>query len=56
MKPTVYIFRGAPASGKGTLVSGFCRMLPQPVVLIEQDVLRWGFHLIYLKIPDISDV
>ncbi len=46
MKPTVYIFRGAPASGKGTVVPKFCELLPKPVALISQDVLRWGFHRI----------
>lgn len=44
MKRPVYIFRGSPASGKGTLVPLFCKMLPQPVALIEHDTLRWGFH------------
>lgn len=55
MKPDVYIFRGAPASGKGTLLPKFCELLPQPVALIEQDKLRWGFHLINRKVADISD-
>ena len=55
MKPAVYIFRGAPASGKGTLLPKFCKFLPQPVVLIEQDMLRWGFHLVNRKVADISD-
>jgi predicted kinase len=55
MKPSVYIFRGAPASGKGTLLPKFCELLPQPVVLIEQDKLRWGFHLINRKVADVSD-
>lgn len=46
MKPHVYIFRGAPASGKGEIVPEIAKMLPKPVALIEQDKLRWGFHLI----------
>lgn len=46
MKPHVYIVRGAPASGKGTVMPEFARLLPKPVALIEQDKLRWGIHLI----------
>lgn len=52
---TVYIFRGAPAAGKGTVVPKFCELLPQPVVLISQAVLRWDFHSIGRKISDIDD-
>lgn len=55
MKPHVYIFRGAPASGKGTLLPEFCKLLPQPIALIEQDNFRWGFHLIGRNVPDITD-
>jgi len=54
MKPKVYIFRGAPASGKGTIVPKFAKLLPKPVVLIEQDKLRWGFHLIGRNISDVT--
>ena len=52
---TVYAFRGAPASGKGTLVPKFCELLSPPVAVIEQDKLRWGFHLVGRNIPDITD-
>jgi predicted kinase len=55
LKPCVYIFRGAPASGKGTIVSEFCKVLPQPVALIEQDKFRWGVHLIGRNVPDVKD-
>lgn len=55
MKPQVYILRGAPASGKSTLVRKFCELLPKPVALIEQDMFRWDLHLIGRKIPDLSD-
>lgn len=55
MKPVVYIFRGAPATGKGTIVPEFCKLLPKPVALISQDDLRWGFHLIGRTVSDISD-
>lgn len=54
MKPRVYIIRGAPASGKGTLASEFAKLLPMPVALIEQDKLRWGFHLIGRTVADIT--
>lgn len=54
-RPAVYIFRGAPASGKGTLLPKFCGLLPQPVALIEQDKFRWEIHLIGRRVPDISD-
>lgn len=53
-KPKVYIFRGAPASGKGTLVPEFAKTLPKPVALIEQDKLRWGIHLIGREVTDIT--
>lgn len=54
MKPHVYIFRGAPASGKGTIAPEFAKLLPKPVALIEQDKLRWGIHLIGRAIQDIT--
>ncbi len=55
MKPHVYIFRGGPASGKGTIVPEFAKLLPKPVALIELDKLRWGFHLIGRDISQIKD-
>lgn len=55
MKPVVYIFRGAPATGKGTIVPEFCKLLPKPVAFISQDVLRWGFHLIGRKVSEVTD-
>jgi predicted kinase len=54
MKPHVYIFRGAPASGKGTIAPEIAKLLPKPVALIEQDKLRWGFHLIGRSVGDID--
>lgn len=51
----VYIFRGAPASGKGVLAPEFARLLPKPVALIEQDIFRWGFHLVGRKVSDVSE-
>jgi len=55
MKPIVYIFRGAPASGKGTVISEFCKMLPRPIAFISQDVFRWNFHLIGRSVPEITN-
>jgi len=55
VKPHVYIFRGAPASGKGSITPKFCNLLPQPVALVEQDQFRWGLHLIGRNIPDIQE-
>ncbi len=52
---SVYIFRGAPATGKGTLVPEFCKLLPKPVALIEQDAFRWGFHLVGRQVSEVSD-
>ena len=54
MKPRVYIFRGAPASGKGTVVPEFAKLLPKPVALIEQDKLRWGIHLIGRSVEEVT--
>jgi predicted kinase len=54
MKSTVYIFRGAPASGKDTMTHLFCELLPKPVALISQDVLRFDFHGIGRDVMDIK--
>ena len=54
MKPQVYIFRGPPASGKGTIVPAFAQLLPKPVALIEQDKLRWGIHLIGRSVEEVT--
>jgi predicted kinase len=55
MKSIVYIFRGAPATGKGTVIPEFCKLLPKPVAFISQDVLRWDFHLIGRKVSEVAD-
>ena len=55
MQRMVYIFRGAPATGKGTVVPEFCKLLSKPVAFIEQDALRWGFHLIGRTVSEVSD-
>ncbi len=55
MPNNVYIFRGGPASGKGTITKEFCKLLGQPTALIQQDNLRWNFHLVGREIPDVTD-
>lgn len=55
MTKKVYIFRGGPASGKSTLSQLFCEQLDKPVALIEQDRMRWGFHVIGRDISEISE-
>jgi len=52
---SVYIVRGAPASGKGTLVPEFAKLLQTPVAHIDQDVFRWNFHLVGRQVSDVSD-
>lgn len=55
MSHNAYVFRGAPASGKGTIVPEFCKSLPSPVALIEQDKFRWGIHTFGREIADITN-
>jgi predicted kinase len=55
MSKQIYVFRGAPASGKGTIVPAFCETLPSPVELIEQDKFRWGAHTYGREVSDIID-
>lgn len=50
-----YIFRGAPASGKGTITKLFMQNLPGKVALLELDTFRWEFHSHIRKIQDITD-
>jgi len=51
----IFIFRGSPASGKGTITSEFLKIIPGRVVFIELDKFRWGFHLVNRSVPDIVD-
>jgi predicted kinase len=51
----IFIFRGPPASGKGTITSEFIKIVPNKVAYIELDKFRWGFHLYNRKVPDISE-
>ena len=48
-----YIFRGAPASGKGTITKEFIKMISGKVVLLELDNFRWGFHLYNREVKDV---
>lgn len=50
-----YIFRGAPAVGKDTVVPKFAEKLGGKVALMGHDTFRWHFHLIGRKIEDITD-
>ena len=50
-----FIFRGAPASGKGTATKEFVKMIPGKVALLELDNFRWGFHLCERKVKDVTE-
>lgn len=51
----IYIFRGSPASGKGTITAEFLKQLPGKVVFLELDKFRWGFHLVNRKVVDVEE-
>jgi predicted kinase len=51
----IFILRGSPSSGKGTIIKEFMKKIPGKVVYLEEDKFRWGFHLINRSVPDISD-
>lgn len=55
MNKQAYIFRGSPASGKGTLTELLIKEFKAKTALLELDTFRWGFHYINRKIEDISD-
>jgi len=55
MKKQVFIFRGSPASGKGTITAEFIKQIPGKVVYLELDTFRWGFHLYNRVVADVSD-
>ena len=54
MQKKLFIFRGSPASGKGTITAAFVKLLPGKVALLELDKFRWGFHLTNRTIGDIA--
>ncbi len=55
MQKKIYIFRGSPASGKGTITDEFIKQVPGKVALLELDKFRWGFHFKNRKITDITE-
>lgn len=50
----IFIFRGSPASGKGTITKEFAKLLPDKVALLELDTFRWGIHLINRTVADVT--
>lgn len=52
---TAYIFRGPPASGKGTLTKLFMQHLKGKVALLELDTFRWEFHSHVRAISDVTN-
>jgi len=51
----IFIFRGSPSSGKGTITEAFMKKLGGRLAYIELDKFRWGFHLRNRTVPDIAD-
>lgn len=52
---TAYVFRGSPASGKGTLTKEFIKLLPGKVARLELDQFRWDFHLYNRKPSEVTN-
>jgi tRNA uridine 5-carbamoylmethylation protein Kti12 len=52
---TVYIFRGAPSSGKNTIANAFIQKLSGKVAYIELDKFRWEFHWLNRNVSEITD-
>lgn len=50
-----YIFRGSPASGKGTLTKEFMKKIPGKVAFLELDNFRWGFHWINREVHEVTE-
>lgn len=55
MNKQAYIFRGSPASGKGTLTELLIKEFKAKTALLELDTFRWGFHYNNRKIEDVSN-
>ncbi len=55
MNKKVFIFRGSPASGKGTITKEFMSTIDGRLAYLELDKFRWGFHLGHRKILDITE-
>jgi predicted kinase len=51
----IYIFRGSPASGKGTITAALMSKLEGKVAYIELDKFRWGFHLVNRTVSQVSN-
>jgi len=51
----IYIFRGSPASGKGTITEAFLKEIDGKTAFLELDTFRWGFHLINRIVPDVTE-
>lgn len=51
----IYVFRGSPASGKGTVTEAFVKKLEGKVAFLELDKFRWEFHLLNRSISDITE-
>jgi predicted kinase len=51
----IFILRGSPASGKGTISKEFMKKIPGKVVYLEEDNFRWGFHFINRTVPEVTD-
>jgi hypothetical protein len=50
-----FVFRGSPASGKGTITEKFIHLLPDKVALLDLDTFRWHFHLTNRKVSEVSE-
>jgi len=55
MSKKIFIFRGPPASGKGTITEKFIENIAPPVAFLELDVFRWRFHQNNRPISEVSD-
>ena len=55
MQKTIFIFRGAPASGKKTITEEFVKRIKGEVAFFELDKFRWGFHNVNRNIEEITN-
>jgi len=54
MSKQIFIFRGAPASGKGTITKEFIPKVPGKVAYLELDMFRWNIHLCDREISEVT--
>jgi predicted kinase len=54
MHKKIFIFRGSPASGKGTITQELIKQIPGKIALLELDKFRWSFHLVNRAVPDVT--